>query len=352
MHKPLATDYRPLLRHFSITDGLIRGTGLVNYVICTAAFVLLPGFGAHGLFISNAIQDTIAGLVEIPFGWVADRFGWAKAVIIAYTLKCFVPLLIVLAVYLAWIGKVELAWVALTCEAVLDAFVAALQNGAYEAAYSEWYRIRTGELTREPSEAPPPLFIRSLRYSMWIRVLIPVTIIGFIMLLQTIPSFRSIDVYTITFIALAFIFLLRLIGLARICLDLAPLIKSENDRIVRQQDMSKRMIIKASLRPIREHFAAFSLYTLACFQYGLSATYVAGTAMKEMSRLNLEPSHGWLASVGLSLSVYVFDSFFWLLCGYRIHKGNAALWIRNLGLTLLLTCLLTTSLHKIGRAHV
>ena len=80
---PRTVDYKPLLRHFSLTDGLFRGTGLLAMVIFNAALALLPGFGIHGLLISNAIQDIINGIFEIPFGWLSDRFGWANAAILS-----------------------------------------------------------------------------------------------------------------------------------------------------------------------------------------------------------------------------------------------------------------------------
>jgi signal transduction histidine kinase len=332
--------YSRLLHHYSVTDGLARGAGLVDSVALTAAFALLPGFGIYGLFISNAIQHTITGCLEIPFGWIADRFGWTKAVIFSFALRCVTASLMLLAVISAWWDHRGLAWAFVGMQAILDAFAAALESGAYEAAYTEWYRVKISEERIEPHETPPPLFIRSLRYSMWIRFLIPASVVCFVMVLHAIPGVGTINTYTASTIALTLALFFNAVTFFRVSADLLPLRGRETERLSDQKASSGIKLIEIVWRSVGDNLSAFILYTFACFQYALAVTFLSGIAVKEMNKMAFPQPYGWFAGVSLILAIYFLDSFFWMIAGYRIRRENAAVWIRNLGLLLLLTCLL------------
>ncbi len=340
-------NYGPLLRHFSITDGLIRGTGLINFVVIEAAFALLPGFGVYGLLISNTIQQIINGVLEVPLGWIADRFGWAKATIFAFAIKCFVPLIDVAAVYCALLGKTELVWLFVSLDAIVDALFFAIQNGAYEAAYLEWYRVSAEKCFGKHSTDAPPLFIKSLKYSMWVRLLIPVTIIGFVLALHAAPGFADFTAYTATFVALGLISLLRIVGFIRVYRDLRPIIEVEGIRVERQSTIRGMRLIHEVWTPIFENLPAFFMYTAACFQGWLCSAYIAGIGMQQMSKIMLAQPYRWFVSVLLILVVYMLDAIFWATLGHRINKHNASLWVRNLGLSLLGTGLVATTLHLV-----
>jgi signal transduction histidine kinase len=236
-------------------------------------------------------------------------------------------------------------------QAILDAFVISLQNGSYEASFTEWYRSKLVKETGS-SENAPPLFIASLRYSMWLRLLIPLVIIGFVMLLPLFFGDASFTTYTASLVTLGVILVFRVVSFLRIFLDLRPLISVEQVRVDKLKQISKRELIRSSISSIKEHFPAFNLYSIANFQYLLSATLIAGTAMKFMSQYSLPQPYSWLVSVGFVLSVYIADSIFWALFGYKIKQANASTWIKNLGFLLLAACLLATTLHYIGVAPV
>ncbi len=113
------------LKQFARTDGLLRGTALISNLISTACISILPGFGAKGLFIANTIQMTISGLLEVPTGHIADRYGWARSVSLALWLKVLVTTSFLLAIFAARADRPEWIWFFFTMEAVVDAFAQA-----------------------------------------------------------------------------------------------------------------------------------------------------------------------------------------------------------------------------------
>ena len=346
-------DAKALLRHFSVTDGLIRGTGLLSMVVFNAAIALLPGFGLHGLVISNALQDFINGIFEIPLGWLSDRFGWSKAVSLSMGLKILVPVVDLLAVYSAWLGAHEAIWIFIGLDSLIDAFVFSLQNGAYQAAYTEWYQHQLTKRGWKNTEAAPPLFIKSLRYSMRIRLFVPLTVLIAILAIQLGPwNSTGLTAYTATFLSFAVILVLRVIVFLRVVSDLKELHAVEKKRIERHTTISWRETFQEVLGNIASHKPAFVLYALACFQTILSGGLITGLGMRQLNQLSWPEPYGWLAGVGLALAVYIVDAVFWLFFGHRINKSNAAGWIRNLGIALLNSCVVTATLHLIEAHHL
>jgi len=329
----------------------MRGTGLINFVIVNATFAFLPGFGIYGLIFSNALQNLATGILQLPFGWVADRFGWAKSVIACFITKVMVTLAIIAAVLCVGSDMPPWwPWTFVVIHAVLEALSSSLYDGAYEAAFTEWYAIQLEHGLATPTAvSPPPLFIRSLRYSNWLRISIPISIVSVISLIQFCGGIGvHPGSYTATLTALLFILALRFVVLARIYTDLLPVLKKEEGRKVWQSTFNELQTIRAAINPIRKHFSAFVLFSVSCFQYWLSHAYVAGIAIQEIQKLSLPQPYDWLACVSITLLIYILDCLFWMVSGFRINKFNAATGIRNLALVLLTVCLLTSALYVAG----
>jgi hypothetical protein len=161
------------LKQFAHTDGLLRGTALLSNLASTVTIALLPGFGANALLFSNFLQMSIAGLLEIPTGWIADRFGWARAVIFALQLKMIVTLAFIGAVFAASRSNAELAWILIAAEAIVDSFSSAFLSGAYQAGYLKWYEsmLKKHGISLESA---PPLFLASFGYAAPVRFALPI----------------------------------------------------------------------------------------------------------------------------------------------------------------------------------
>ncbi len=218
------------LKQFARTDGLLKGTAIISNLISTACISILPGFGASGLFIANTIQMTIAGVLEVPTGHIADRYGWNQAVKLALWLKVLVTICFITAILSAQAGRPEWIWFFFTLEAIVDSVAGSFLSGAYQAAYLNWYQNKLADSGVKVQDAPP-LFLSSFQYALPIRFLLPLIITGIVISLQFLSrTYGVVGPYTVALTSLAFIFALRFVVLGKVYADLRSVASHKRER--------------------------------------------------------------------------------------------------------------------------
>ena len=145
-----------------VSDSLMKGTALTSHLLLTSLIATVPGFGKQGLLISAFIQLTLSGLLEIPTGIFADRWGWYRSVNMGLWLKFATTVSFLCAVFCALYGKMTLAWFFIAGESIVDAVSESFINGAYQAAYHHWFEIKGKEKNIPPGTRPSSrLYLKS-----------------------------------------------------------------------------------------------------------------------------------------------------------------------------------------------
>ncbi len=327
--------YYALLRRFSTTEALVRGTALVSYVVFSSAMALLPGFGPQGILISNAIQMSVEGVLEFPFGWFADRIGCARATIVSYLLNILITLALGIAVFWARMGETQWAWGFICIEAILSALAISLREGAFQAGYSRWYADAIKQKGLELDQAPP-LFIKSARFSTFFRFVIPLLVISVVLILKLLPNpFFQFDSYTSTFIALGFVIFFQCLTLFRVASDLSGQVKTEGGLKRREETQSLFKASRLVFRAMQMNPAAFILYATGRFQYSISCFCIAGLAIQKIGTLGFPEPYGWLTGISILLGTFLLDTLFWNRLGHRMDRRNAMQTIRFLSIFLI-----------------
>ena len=312
-----------LLRHFATTDGILRGTALASQVTCLATVALLQGFGTHAILFSSFLQVLATGILEVPTGWLSDRFGWARTLLMALCGKFIITLAMIAAVIAAATGHVTLAWGFVAIEALVDAVASSLLNGPYQNAYLEWYRENNNDA------AAPPLFLASYRFAQTVRILLPMSIVGAVSVVRfASDSPGESTVVMSSLLGLTFVLLLRVIVVTRVFADLKKQIYNE-----RATPLSGAAVLSA----IRTHIArdvmqcratlratsnSFRLYFLSRLIYIAAALFLMGHVMRQSVVVFPMQGAGWSIATGFALCYYCVEVTASSLIFPRISSQN------------------------------
>lgn len=277
-----------IIRRFAVSEALYRGTALSANLILISIIATEKGFGTEGVLISAFIQFLISGLLEIPTGRFADREGWYKSIRWGLQLKILTTLCYVGAVLCVYSIGAAWAWLLIAVESVIDSFANAFISGAYQAAYAHWYEhhLKLNGITKADA---PPLFVASFRYSLTLRLLLPITalVLG-TLLFQFSPAKGS--ALTIYLLLLAYVLALRFIVVYRTAADLQPLAAQQAEESSAQAHPPLIEIVESGFNSLLLYaFAAlatvacgFYLYgeiyrSLSSFLPGVGALWIGGT---------------------------------------------------------------------------
>jgi signal transduction histidine kinase len=317
-----------LLKDFARTDGLLKGTAIVSNLVTLASISLLPGFGNNGLFISSTIQMLTSGLLEIPSGIFADRFGWTRSVKLALGLKFLVTAAFLSAVISSKFNLSAFVWISFAAEAIVDSFASSFLSGAYQAAYLRWYH-HTAVKEGIPTNTLPPLFLSSFKYANMIRFLLPILSIGLIVAFHHYFGGESnSSSYIVSLLAIGLILILRTLVYFKVSWQLDsisnsdPFAKSAKlNRVGFKQDFYSPWFVAYSSSVCVNMFALF---------------YLVGTSFKLFKNTGMSQSLVWMSGVMFGLLVYILRTVFATLVFPRIAHFQPLNSIRNLNITLAL----------------
>lgn len=325
-----------LLKQFAITDGLIRGTALASNVFCNLAIALLSGFGLSGLLVSAGIQLIVMGLLEIPTGVFADRFGWNFSLRIALALKFIVTSIFLGAVIAAANGAWTIAWALILVEAVVDSFASSLMNGSYQAAYLAWFEQNLNQLSIIASDRKS-LFLASQRYMTLIRLSIPLSILlctlGLLVVAQE-PAAVSIE--TLSVVSLVAVLALRILNYARVngqLTDLQPTQPKESGGISHFSLTS--MWGRISNKPVLFSYATSRYIYAASTFYFIGKSYQLIKASNELIISNDKVL--WCLSTVIGVSLFTVETIFSRMFAAKINDRNISIYSLTLSLLFLLT---------------
>jgi MFS family permease len=166
------------VKKYARADSCFRGTAIVGNLTSKLLVLFIPGFGDHALAMAVGLQFLIAAALELPTGYIGDRFGWRSAVKVGLLLKPLTTVCLMLAAASAYYSQPILAWFFIASEAIIDAIASALLSGNIQAGALEWHKRHGGSGN---------LFLESQKYSFWLRFLIPLSagVIGLAVFLLT-----------------------------------------------------------------------------------------------------------------------------------------------------------------------
>ena len=323
------------LSHFAKTDGLFKGTATTSNLVCLGCVSILPGFGAYGLLISNAIQLTISGLLEIPSGFFSDRFGSEKSVRLGLVLKLFVTLLFLAAVIAAYYENSNLTWAFFTAEALVDSLASAFLNGAFQMAYLKWFKDKTNGIE---SAQNINLFLASFSYANTIRFIIPLGILGFSVICSYLIGNNSkANLYKIAIFNLVLIVFLRILLIIKSYIDLTDIKKT-----LAFQGDNKAKSEKSILSSFKSSY--FIIYLNSILASLLSTSYLIGKIFKSAQRYFIDPISPWLIGVGFGLSIYLVKTIFSINLFPRIsHLKNSIITAKVNQILIIIMMLATAS---------
>ncbi|MDE1464570.1 ATP-binding protein [Spartinivicinus poritis] len=198
-----------LLRQFGRTDGLLSGGNMATGLIVYCIIATTEGFGREGIVLSTFLLFFLSAILEIPTGYLGDRFGWKFSVRLGlfcdFAATLFFSLTVICAIY----GLYTLMLIFLALRQLCSALNGAFTSGSYQAAYQRWYQDKLKENDSSINNAPP-LFLSSYKYGILIRLGLPLFALGLGLLLQT-KQFTYIAKEYVTLIPLGLILYILMI---------------------------------------------------------------------------------------------------------------------------------------------
>ncbi len=279
------------VKHYARSDALYRGTALSSNLILLSIIATTPEFGSKGILGNAFLQLTINGLLEIPTGRFADRFGWVQSIKIGLRIKFITTVLFALAVLSISKGLVSFSWMLIALEAIADAFAVSFINGAYTAAYGKWYheKLKSSSIAIEDA---PPLFVSSFKYAFPIRIGLPIISLSIGSIAFFYSNFNPKIIFSLL---IAFIFLLRFVVYFRVTHDL----KSVKNEIRSKGEENTFSVAKvASMMP-----TPLVLYGISILLSLGTSFYLYGEIYKYLSIDNPELKSIWLKGTVVGLAI-------------------------------------------------
>ncbi len=298
-----------IVRRFGYVNSLIVGTGIASNLVSFGLISLVPGFGSQGVFISAGIMLFFSGLIEIPTGVFADKFGWSFSVRLGLAAKGVATIFMFTAVCFAVAGASYFVWLFIALEALVDGVAAAFLSGSLQAHYNRLYLDALPEEIDDGGSVPS-LFLVSYPQGLWLRFFLPFLTggLGFIV----IGALDSDAISNRLWVALplVFVFFLRFI------------VYFVTNRDLKRTKIVERERLKTS--KFSELIAFFMLSPKAIVSYSLfvfvrlSITMVVlAEAYKVFQSLNLSFSSSWFGgflaaftvmSLSMVCSAYIFPA--------------------------------------------
>jgi|GEM_PF-7083843 len=309
------------IKAFAFRDALFRSVSLIGGSFTIAAISLLPGFGAKGLLIAGSIQLLLSAFLELPTSIIADRFGRSLILRISLFLKILVSACLGLAIYFASIGETQWVWYAFFFEAFLDAISNTLVSGSYQVSYLTQYERITKNL-----DSPPPLFLRSFKYGIKLRFILPICFVLFIVLLFQFSEAAHFNLYHCSYVILGFVVLIRLFLFYIVNADFRNI-----DPITDKTKTGMLAGLKEVLAVVATKKSIFVLYSLAALFNFIGFLYLTGQAIKLLEPMGFGSSSMWLAAIGTGVLIYLLrtSAVVWLLP--RLSKNFINIIIPFLG---------------------
>jgi signal transduction histidine kinase len=321
-----------ILKQFSITDGLLRGTAIIANLVTIGAISVISGFGANALLNASSIQMLVTAFLELPAGILADRIGAEKVLKLSLKLKTIVTMLFMLAVYYAFKGNTELAWICFTLEVIVDAFANSFMSGSYQSTYLQWYKHKCDSINEME---PPKLFIASLAFGIKIRFLIP-----FSVLITTITvyyfgkiNFKITELDSV-FISLIFVFILRITLWAKVYFDI---------RNIAFEYQKKRRTLSEFLRPFKSILSGDKIifvYAVAFSINMLSLLYFSGLSFKYFNALDLSKTWTWILGIAFGSFLFYLRTAVSVFLFPKLKKIDEALLLNSVFLIMTLVGLM------------
>ncbi|WP_163835642.1 ATP-binding protein [Spartinivicinus ruber] len=173
-----------LLKQFGHTDGLLSGGNMATGLLVYCIIATTEGFGREGIVLSTFLLFFLSAVLEIPTGYLGDRFGWKFSVKLGLLCDFTATVFFSLTVFCAIYGHYILMLCFLVLRQLFSALNGAFTSGSYQAAYQRWYQEKLEQNNTKISNSPP-LFLASYKYGIWIRLGLPLFALGLGLALQT-----------------------------------------------------------------------------------------------------------------------------------------------------------------------
>ena len=279
------------LKSFSITDGLLRGTSIIANLVTVGAISVISGFGANALLTASSIQMIVTAILELPAGFLSDRLGAKLILKASLLLKIAVTLVFIFAVYFAYSGYTEIAWLFFTLEVIIDAFANSFLSGSYQASYLHWYKTKCDEILN-PDDEPPKLFLASLAFGIKIRFLVPLLVLTFTLFIYYLGkiSFKINEIESV-FICLIIVFILRLIVWLKVFLDMRNI---KFDKISTPKSFGNYLL---TLNEVVKGNKMIFVYSVASAINMISLLYFTGLTFKYFYSLEIPKAWAWIYGI-------------------------------------------------------
>ena len=150
---------KAIYRQFGWTDSLNMGGRITHNLLWISIIANSSGFGSDGLLNVVFVTYTLCALIDLPAGYVADKFGGLKALNICFALRFLGLISFGFAIHASYFYP-RLIWYFMTLCAVFDASSIAFLSGSYESAYKMWFAQKL-QTVNQRVENSPPLFMEA-----------------------------------------------------------------------------------------------------------------------------------------------------------------------------------------------
>ncbi len=288
---------KAIYRQFGWTDSLNMGGRITHNLLWISIIANSSGFGSDGLLNVVFVTYTLCALIDLPAGYVADKFGGLKALNICFALRFLGLISFGFAIHASYFYP-RLIWYFMTLCAVFDASSIAFLSGSYESAYKMWFAQKL-QTVNQRVENSPPLFMEAFKYGKILRFGLPL-FAGFVVTVVNLnndPRILEVAFSKMMFV-LSLIFLIHITLMYRINKDLREL---ENGDSAKRKLISPFDIFKIIQKQTKLNLTlAFSYFSYRiCTVYLITQTYLFLRAS------GIAELYVWLGGIGAAIFIHM-----------------------------------------------
>lgn len=244
--------YERCIKRFALTDSLYKGTALTANILFCAILIQLPQLSKDNILLSTYFHFLFLAFLEIPTSFIADIYSSTLITKFGFFLKFLSTTMFFFLVYFTFKHDFNLGILFLISESFLDGLANSLLSGAYQSAFFKKFKADGLDTSK--------LFVDSMRYSVPVRLLIP--IIGLI-----IFYFLDFNIEYQMYSLVLYVVLLRVLVFARVIFELRNVVYFKRNHV----DLSTYFSVLLSDLKLNKSIILFaSFYS---FLSSISASY-------------------------------------------------------------------------------
>ena len=296
-----------LQRRFGRIDALNSAAISLNNLFFPMILVLAAGErGAEAIVVQFAINCVVSGISELPTGYLSDRIGWRKSMLISQMFHILMNLFVIVLVATKDLNALWF-WGSIAMFAVSASLSASFNSGAYQAGFQKWYKDSLSAKGFDAAKAPP-LFVASFSKGLILRVGIPLLGAAIAISLRHYGSLNKLGAAGDLYFAGGFVLFMTILNVY-ITWDMDRILRTVKETQIKGESL--RTSVRNIALAINGFIGATRAYAIAHLSVIISVNYIGGEAyalLKDLKASDLQMLIGGSGFICLlTLCVYLFS---------------------------------------------